>query len=273
MRSAGKRRLRLALALGGAILAAASALAADRLPGEVFRDCDACDEMVVVPAGDFVMGSTQKASESPPHKVRLHKAFAIARREVTFAEWDRCVAAGGCKHIPARPGLGTRRPSGDQSRLGRRQAICRLDFQGVRKNLPAADRGRMGICGQSGHGVDVLVGQGGRQGPRQMRRLRRQGPGHGADRLFPPQRLRALRHLGQRRRMGRGLLEPLLRGRAGRRLRLDQGGLPAARAARRLVSRQGARRRLGRPLSLRLRCALLCERVSGRARPELSFKS
>ena len=103
---AGYRLRVLALALAGAGLAASCARAADRLPGEVFRDCDACDEMVVVPAGDFVMGSRGKASESPPHKVTLKKPFAIGRREVTFAEWDRCVAAGGCGYSPPDQGWG-----------------------------------------------------------------------------------------------------------------------------------------------------------------------
>jgi formylglycine-generating enzyme required for sulfatase activity len=105
MTSVAIRNLAFALALAGASLAA-GAQAADRLPGEVFRDCDACDEMVVVPAGDFVMGSTLKASESPPHKVTLRKAFAIGRREVTFAEWDRCVAAKACAYSPSDQGWG-----------------------------------------------------------------------------------------------------------------------------------------------------------------------
>src|SRR5579863_4285785 len=82
------------------------AAAAERLPGETFRDCDACDELVVVPAGTFVMGSTAKASQSPPHKVTLPRDFAIGRREVTFAEWDRCVAARGCDYSPSDQGWG-----------------------------------------------------------------------------------------------------------------------------------------------------------------------
>jgi formylglycine-generating enzyme required for sulfatase activity len=84
----------------------AVAQAAERLPGETFRDCDTCDELVVVPAGEFTMGSNAKASQSPPHKVTLPKDFAIGRREVSFAEWDRCVAAGGCDYSPADQGWG-----------------------------------------------------------------------------------------------------------------------------------------------------------------------
>ena len=45
-----------------------------------------------MPSGEFDMGSTAKPSEQPVHHVSIGKNFAIGRREVTFAEWDRCVA-------------------------------------------------------------------------------------------------------------------------------------------------------------------------------------
>jgi formylglycine-generating enzyme required for sulfatase activity len=67
-------------------------------PGEVFRDCPDCAEMVVVPPGEFDMGSRETPFESPPHRVTIAKAFAIARRETTFSEWDACVAEGGCTY-------------------------------------------------------------------------------------------------------------------------------------------------------------------------------
>src|SRR6478752_5205078 len=35
-------------------------------PGEVFRDCADCAEMVVVPPGEFDMGSRETPFESPP---------------------------------------------------------------------------------------------------------------------------------------------------------------------------------------------------------------
>jgi formylglycine-generating enzyme required for sulfatase activity len=77
-----------------------------RLPGETFRDCPDCVELVVVPDGEFEMGSNAKAAEAPVHKVTIKKDFAIGRREVTFAQWDRCVAAGGCKYSPPDPAWG-----------------------------------------------------------------------------------------------------------------------------------------------------------------------
>src|SRR5262245_57728373 len=75
-------------------------------PGEIFRDCPDCSEMVVVPAGEFKMGSAETAYEKPEHRVVIANPFAIGRREVTFEEWDLCVAAGGCKYRPDDHGWG-----------------------------------------------------------------------------------------------------------------------------------------------------------------------
>ena len=69
--------------------------------GEVFRDCDVCPEMVVVPAGSFIMGSPEteegrRENEGPQRRVTIGYAFAVGVYEVTFAEWDACVLAGSC---------------------------------------------------------------------------------------------------------------------------------------------------------------------------------
>lgn len=69
--------------------------------GTVFRDCPDCPEMVVVPPGRFLMGSpdTEKGrddDEGPQHAVEIRHAFAAGRHEVTFAQWEACVADGGC---------------------------------------------------------------------------------------------------------------------------------------------------------------------------------
>ena len=79
-----------------AILAAKSGKASQPV-----RDCPDCPEMVVVPAGTFLMGSPateagRSNDEGPQHKVTFSRPFALGRYEVTFAEWDACVAAGGC---------------------------------------------------------------------------------------------------------------------------------------------------------------------------------
>jgi formylglycine-generating enzyme required for sulfatase activity len=78
---------------------------------ESFKDCPLCPEMVVVPAGSFTMGSPKNEegrsnNEDPQHKVTIRAAFAVGRFAVTFAEWDACVAAGGCMHKPEDVGWG-----------------------------------------------------------------------------------------------------------------------------------------------------------------------
>jgi formylglycine-generating enzyme required for sulfatase activity len=70
-------------------------------PGERFRDCPECPEMVVLPAGRFRMGAAAgdagaSDDERPQRTVSLPKDFAVGRFEVTFAEWDACVRGGGC---------------------------------------------------------------------------------------------------------------------------------------------------------------------------------
>lgn len=66
-----------------------------------FRDCDLCPEMIAIPPGSFVMGSapTEQGrfpNESPVHPVTLAKGIAIGKFEVTWDEWEACVAAASC---------------------------------------------------------------------------------------------------------------------------------------------------------------------------------
>jgi len=73
-------------------------------PMDSFRECAKdCPEMIVVPAGSFTMGSPTNqghdALEEPQHKVTIAKPFAVAKLELTFAEWDACVAYGDCMHV------------------------------------------------------------------------------------------------------------------------------------------------------------------------------
>jgi formylglycine-generating enzyme required for sulfatase activity len=75
-------------------------------PGDTFRDCPDCTELVVVPTGDFVMGSNDTPYEKPERTISVPAPFAIGRREVTFAEWDQCADAGVCKNRPDDHGWG-----------------------------------------------------------------------------------------------------------------------------------------------------------------------
>ena len=75
-----------------------------RNPGDVFRDCADCPEMVVVPSGSFMMGSHDNlpihSHELPLHQVIINKPFAVGRFEITFDEWDICVSELGCAYSP-----------------------------------------------------------------------------------------------------------------------------------------------------------------------------
>jgi formylglycine-generating enzyme required for sulfatase activity len=92
-----------------------------------FRDCwgplndDLCGPMMmVVPAGEYMMGSpAQEAGrgtdEGPVHKVSIQRPFAIGGYEVTFVEWEACVKGGGCTSNP--------NPSDSDGGRGRRPVI------------------------------------------------------------------------------------------------------------------------------------------------------
>jgi len=74
-------------------------------PGSDFKECaSGCPVMIVIPAGKFIMGSPEneperEASESPQHEVTVAKPFAVSKFEVTFEEWDACVAAAACPRV------------------------------------------------------------------------------------------------------------------------------------------------------------------------------
>jgi formylglycine-generating enzyme required for sulfatase activity len=85
--------------------------------GQTFRDCSHCPEMVVVPAGSFLMGTSAEEaardleyvvpkeevkgakwympSEQPQHEVVLHRAFALSKYPVTRGEFASFVHETG----------------------------------------------------------------------------------------------------------------------------------------------------------------------------------
>jgi formylglycine-generating enzyme required for sulfatase activity len=74
-------------------------------PGDTFTECAKdCPTMVVVKAGEVKMGSPstetgRSANEGPQHDVKIAKAFAVSKYELTFNDWDACVAVGGCPQV------------------------------------------------------------------------------------------------------------------------------------------------------------------------------
>ncbi len=80
--------------------AAPAPISATRAPGDVFSDCEHCPDMVVVPGGLFHMGSPATevgriANEGPVREVSI-SPFAMGKTEITFQQWDACLADGGC---------------------------------------------------------------------------------------------------------------------------------------------------------------------------------
>jgi hypothetical protein len=80
--------------------------------GSEFKECaSGCPVMIVIPAGKFTMGSPESepgrlASEGPQHEVTIAEPFAVSKFEVSFQEWDACVAAGQCPRVPDQWGRG-----------------------------------------------------------------------------------------------------------------------------------------------------------------------
>ena len=69
----------------------------------VFKDCITCPEIVVVPAGSFMMGSPageeyRDYDEGPQRRVTIAEPFAVGRYEVTRGEYAAFVNATGRTH-------------------------------------------------------------------------------------------------------------------------------------------------------------------------------
>jgi formylglycine-generating enzyme required for sulfatase activity len=52
------------------------------------------------------MGSDKDESSQPVHRVTFAQRFSLAATEITFREWDACVADGGCDYRPPDQGWG-----------------------------------------------------------------------------------------------------------------------------------------------------------------------
>ena len=80
-------------------------------PGRTFRDCVECPDMVSLPTGTASLGAAEteanaRPNEKPQRPVTFANMFAISVTEVTFAEYDACIAAGGCSGRPSDNGWG-----------------------------------------------------------------------------------------------------------------------------------------------------------------------
>jgi formylglycine-generating enzyme required for sulfatase activity len=103
-----------------------------------FRECAACPEMVVVPDGEYMMGSSEdeperSSTEGPQHRVKIARRFAVGKLKVTrdefetfvnetsYAPGDRCFTLEDGK-ADERAGRSFRNPGFDQD--GKHPAVC-----------------------------------------------------------------------------------------------------------------------------------------------------
>jgi formylglycine-generating enzyme required for sulfatase activity len=80
-------------------------------PRDGFKECATCPQMLVVPAGNFTMGSPDDEPGRNPDEnevpVTIAQPFAVGKHAVTFDEWDACTAGGGCNaDVPNDAGWG-----------------------------------------------------------------------------------------------------------------------------------------------------------------------
>ena len=146
-------------------------------PKDTFKECANCPEMVVVPPGNFTMASPpsepgHNADEGPQHMVTIARPFAVGRVEVTFDEWDACMADGGCNgYKPSDEGWGRgRRPvinvSWDDA-----TAYADLAIEKDRQAVSAALGGRIRVCDARRDTDGLSLGRCHRHEQRQLPRL------------------------------------------------------------------------------------------------------
>ena len=107
--------------------------------GVSFKECDACPEMVAVPAGEFTMGAPKDEPGSmlwewSQHQVTLARPFGVGQFAVTVNQFDsfvtetgyhfgtQCVRSQDAYSSPERPGFSYRTPGFEQG--GSHPVVC-----------------------------------------------------------------------------------------------------------------------------------------------------
>jgi len=60
----------------------------------IVKDCAECPEMVLIPAGSFVMGSEKTSNEQPLHRVTI-RSFFMGKTEITQKQWMDVMGSNG----------------------------------------------------------------------------------------------------------------------------------------------------------------------------------
>lgn len=105
--------------------------------GTLFKDCNVCPEMVVLPAGSYLMGTSEdevghQPDEGPQREVTFKEPFAIGIHPVTAAEWDVFIQETGTprRSGDTRPGRACTDGKPTYSYGPRQPAVC-MTFQDV----------------------------------------------------------------------------------------------------------------------------------------------
>lgn len=113
----------------------APARADDTPLGAPFRDCGVCPDMVFIRAGAVDLGLERAPAGLT--RARIASRLAVGRHEVTFDEWDACVAEGGCRRLPDQGWGRGRRPAVNVSYRDAEAYIAWLrSITGQRYRLP-----------------------------------------------------------------------------------------------------------------------------------------
>jgi len=69
-------------------------------PGDRFRDCRLCPDMIVIPAGEYLMGSPagepERRDNETQRRIRIAVNFALALTPITWNQWEACVRDAWC---------------------------------------------------------------------------------------------------------------------------------------------------------------------------------
>jgi len=120
-------------------------------PGAIFKDCAECPEMVVIPAGSFLMGSDR---ETPSHPVTI-RSFLLGNTEVTHKLWVEVMGSNPSRFASCGPECPVQEISWDNAQ----QFIVKLNQKtGQKYRLPSEAEweysARAGTTTEWGYGND-----------------------------------------------------------------------------------------------------------------------
>lgn len=130
-------------------------------PLQMFKECDVCPEMIVLPLGSFLMGGPEGESrraihwdagnirrvtpddpyialtEGPLHIVTIDLPIAMGRNEITLGEWKACVADGGCGGYmpPDFMMRGRKGQSPERYQLTDRHPVLQVSFKDIQQYI------------------------------------------------------------------------------------------------------------------------------------------